>query len=441
MNKDIVTIESLEKELSGVDESVLPEILSKRMELIEQANKKYLSAVEAKKKADKQVDTFLKEADDFINEADKIGDKKAETHKFFKKEYSTKEDRIKHIEGILKDINEHGIDIARKEKTLADIQKSVITSQEALLEVQNAQMKYQQNIAECTKFLFGLSIYSIASVQSIVDNMQLILSGAKKKDLGEMAKQQMFLVMDQLKSQENIVSRLNSHEDEFDYIAKQIKDNKQKLNKLDSSVTEHDKEIKDLNSNNDEIKKQIARGEKKDQDQDNLIKESNDKNVEQDRLLSEGKKKDEEHDRLIEEGVEKDKKHDELLLQREEKDKKQDQILSELIKKGDELEKSYNDNARKIEIIENNYADALELLNQLEVSIQKNHEDIELNNKKIGDVSISLDDSNNDIERNIKDINNTVKGQQELYFSKKIGFATLLISIVALVLSIIQIFI
>ena len=61
-------------------------------------------------------------------------------------------------------------------------------------------MEYMEGTTKVMKFLYGLSAYSIASTESIVTNMELILSGAKKKELGEMAKQQMFLVMDQIKS-------------------------------------------------------------------------------------------------------------------------------------------------------------------------------------------------------------------------------------------------
>ena len=203
---------SIQDELATIDESKLPDVLSERLESIANINKQFEVAMERKEAAQKQVDVALKKAEELIERSEKLGELKPETHKILFYEYSTKGDKLVAIEKCLEDLGTYSSEAAEYLQQLAEVQNAELASQTAVMEVQKCQMEYLECTSNALKFLYGLSVYGIASTQSIVTNLELILSGAKKKDLGEMAKQQMYFVIDQLKSQENLQHRIEKNE-------------------------------------------------------------------------------------------------------------------------------------------------------------------------------------------------------------------------------------
>lgn len=201
----------MQNELAQIDESMLPAVLSERLEAIENVNTEFEVAQEKKEAAQKQVDDALMRAEELIERAERLGELKPETHKIFNHEYSTKGDRISAIEKCLEQLGAYSSEAAEYQQSLARVQNAILISQSAVMEVQKRQMEYLECTSDALKYLYALSAYSIASTQSIVNNLELVLSGAKKKDLGEMAKQQMYLVIDQLKCLENLQDRIDEN--------------------------------------------------------------------------------------------------------------------------------------------------------------------------------------------------------------------------------------
>ena len=308
---------ALEKELISLDESKLPEVIAKRMDDLAEVNKLYEDALEKKRKAQSKVDQAYEEAEKLVDKAAGLGQLKPKTHHFFKKEWSTKKDRIAALEECVKELGEFGVDTADFQLVIAKTSSAMLESQQALAAVQAKQTEYFKNVLDTMKFLYGLSAYGIASTESIVTNLQKVLSGAKKKELGEMAKQQMYLVMDQLKSQENIQVRLDRSDDKIQYIENAL-------------LFHTEKE--------EEINKRIADGEERDKQQDESIERQIKKDIEHDEAIAAGVKKDEEQDKQIEEQILKDEEHDRLFDEIKEKNVEQDQLIERLSDSIKELE-------------------------------------------------------------------------------------------------------
>ncbi len=152
----------------------------------------------------------------------------------------------------------------------------------------------------------ALSAYGIASTEAIVTNMELILSGVKKEDLGEMAKQQMYLVMDQLKSQENLHNRMDKTED---------------------SIEDLREELRLRSEEDDERDRRILEGEEKDREQDEIIEGQKKTDIEHEKALAVQEKKDKEHDATL-------FAHEKKIIEGNLKDEEQDKALAVLSEKG-----------------------------------------------------------------------------------------------------------
>ena len=223
---------SIQDELATIDESMLPDVLSERLDSIANVNKQFDVAREKKEAAQKRVDVALKKAEELIERSEKLGELNPGTHKILFWEISTKDDKIDAIEKCLKELGTYSSESAEYLQQLAEVQNAELASQAAVMEVQKCQMEYLECTSNAIKFLYGLSVYGIASTQSIVTNLELVLSGAKKKELGEMAKQQMYLVMNQLKSQENLQHRIEKNEKSLDLLKTETTSLKDQFSKL-----------------------------------------------------------------------------------------------------------------------------------------------------------------------------------------------------------------
>ena len=410
--------QDLEKELTGLDESMLPTVIAERIDNIAEINEKCEIAIKKKEEAQSKVNSALDKADKLLSDADSLGKLDAETHKFLKLEWSTKGDRIAALERCVKVIGESGGETLSLQKSIIEIQNATLQSQEAIMEVQKYQMAYMEGTTKALKFLYGLSAYSIASTESIVTNMELILSGEKRKDLGEMAKQQMYLVMDQLKSQENLQRRMQKHEEIFDDFQEQLRLQNEKDEKYEKALAEQLKI-------DDKQNRDIA-----------IVKERTD---EQDRNISEGIKKDKEQDTLLDsheqklrDGVIKDKEQDELLELHEQKlsdgitkDIEQDKTISELVNSNSVQNETIKEQAKEIAL-------------GIEKDKDQDH-NIQLQQNKISEIELSFEKTSLDIQKILQEIER-IDSCLETKANMKTQYLALAISLIALILSVISLF-
>ena len=356
--------ESFEQELRSLDESSFPDVMMQRMETIALVNEKFENAQKKKDQAQTNINNAMKRAEELILQADALGETSPKIHKrlITRKEYIKDKDRFDAIESALKDLGEYGSETAKYQKQLADVQGAALESQTSIMEVQKCQMEYLECTSEVLKFLYGLSAYGIASTQSIVTNLELVLSGAKKKDLGEMAKQQMFLVMDQLKSQENLQHRVDKNK-------KSIVDLKERLELQEELDERYRERIENVEKNEKKQDELLLMQIKKDKEHDQRLKEQAEKDKEHDQQLKEQAEKDKEHDQRLKEQTEKDKEHDQRLKEQVEKDIEHDQRLKEQVEKDIEHDQRLKEQENKLLELEQLCVNQSDIINSLERKI------------------------------------------------------------------------
>lgn len=362
----------LENSLVNIEEERLPEILSQRLELLEKTNLAYSDAKDKEAAAREKVEHALSKADELIKAAGKVGGHTAEQREFLWIEWTSKADEIDALKRNLQDIIEHGENSAIAQKELVEVQAALTESQTALLKVQEAQMAYQRQIADATKFLYGLSAYNMASVQSVLINLKAVLSGASKKKLGEMAQQQLLLAMDQIKNQESIILR--------------IKENKQLIESLDFEMEKSDSKIEDLQKQDVEQDSLIEDLQKQDAEQDSLIKDLQKQDAEQDNLIEDLQKQDAEQDSLIEDLQKQDAEQNNLIENLQKQDEEQDNLIEDLQKQDAKHDKLIEELLRNMETLENEKEDLKILADKLVSQIEQLKDNV---NKKGWKIAVS----------------------------------------------------
>ncbi|MFI3265295.1 MAG: hypothetical protein SNG38_08430 [Rikenellaceae bacterium] len=102
----------------------------------------------------------------------------------------------------------------KKKEAIEHLQIVVGEIASAQCEAVNAQSVIFENnkkMAESIRYLFGLGMMNIAANRTVVRELELRLRNATENELSELARQELISTINQLKSQENIVSRLESH--------------------------------------------------------------------------------------------------------------------------------------------------------------------------------------------------------------------------------------
>ncbi|WMJ89250.1 hypothetical protein [Anaerocolumna sp. MB42-C2] len=357
-----------ERELLLIDETKLPEVLTERLNLLEKTNRAYDSAMEKKENARKEVDKALEQADELIAKAKGAGKNTPEQHSFLGFKWTSTGDEIVSLKENLMEMVACGLESAQAQKVLVQVQSALSDSQTSLLEVQETQMAYQHQIADATKFLYGLSAYNMASTQSVLINLEAVLSGASKEKLGEMAQQQLLLAMDQLKNQENIILR--------------IQENRNLIDELSMDLSNHDCRIESNAEKNFDLDRRIDALEKSDKEfhikeikQDNFIQGSIEHNKKQDIKIEELVQMHNEQNKLLQNGVERDIKQDELLATHYEKLSEHDKSFEEQRNKISKLELQNGNNTDEIKGLKNSLEQQGQALTEKNTELDKKYAD------------------------------------------------------------------
>ncbi len=350
MKDEIISITpELENQLASIDAEKLPQIFTEQVHFLEIANQEYCKAEEKEKQARKRVEIALKEADDLIEAAKNVGGHTGSKKKFLWVEWTSSRDEIDALKDNLKELINHSEDSAVAQKKLAEVQSSLMESQTAILQVQKAHMEYQRQIANATKFVFGLSAYNIGVSQSIFLNLKAILSDETPEKMGELAQQQLFLALDQIRNQESLITRIKETENLIEDLNSDITAKQKEIDEIDKINEEQNKRISENAQDIDELKKGdaeqdrlINEGVEKDKAQDAQITENAEdidelkqQDAEQDILIAEGIKKDEVQDKVIAQMQDIDQKQAEQIATNRDKNKEQDDLLNSLVKENE----------------------------------------------------------------------------------------------------------
>lgn len=219
----------------------------------------------------------------------------------------------------------------RKVGLLSGRREAIEANQAAIIDLADAQsdtvdalrqtFHYQEKLIEITKYLFGLGVANIAMNRTVVREIEARLRGASKRELSDLARQEMLNVINQLKAQEDIIARQEK-------TAKKVQENSQKGAERDQRLDAQDE---------------------KDQEHDRRLNAQDEKDAEHDRRLDAQDEKDEEHDRRLDVQADKDEEHDRRLDAQDEKDAVHDRRLNAHDKKIKEQEKQINTYLKKIE--------------------------------------------------------------------------------------------
>lgn len=303
------------EQLTIIDEEKLPKIFQEQVRFLEDANSQYKLAKEKEIQARAKVSNAMEEADRLIEAAQGLGDHTARKKKFLWHKYTSKKDEIDAVKENLKELIDHSEDSAKASKQLAEVQSTLLETQTSLLHVQKAQMEYERQIAEATKFVFGLSAYNMASSQSVLIKLKAILEGASKEQLGELAQQQLFLALDQIKNQENIINRLN--------------ENELLIENLNAEIEKKQAEITAINELGKEQNKRIDENEKQIEKHTRALYVQQQKDAEHDEKFRAKDVLDARQDQKIEKNTEKIKSLDKKLEVKDEVDDEQDEKIAE----------------------------------------------------------------------------------------------------------------
>lgn len=100
--------------------------------------------------------------------------------------------------------------IGKKKVAIEELQSAGIDLAEAVqsgAEAQRVSFEFQTKIPEISKYLFGLGVSNITSNRFVVRELELRLKGASQKELSELARQELVMVVKQLKEQEDILRK------------------------------------------------------------------------------------------------------------------------------------------------------------------------------------------------------------------------------------------
>lgn len=124
-----------------------------------------------------------------------------------------------------------------KDKAIKKLQNAVIITAKALEESSDAHKKtfeYQKRLTNISYSLFRLGISNIATNRSLVREIELRLKGASKKEISNLARNELVRVVTQLKEQEDLQKKLARLKDEVKILKKSQKDINDSLIVLDT---------------------------------------------------------------------------------------------------------------------------------------------------------------------------------------------------------------
>jgi hypothetical protein len=119
---------------------------------------------------------------------------------------------------------------------------------------QKISFEFQTRLAEITKYLFSLGVSNIAANRSVVRELKLRLSGATEGELSELARQEVMLVIQQLKEQEDLLKKqeqqsdkLREHDSKIKYFLDQADDLEKRFKNQDEKNQTLIRDLEEMN--------------------------------------------------------------------------------------------------------------------------------------------------------------------------------------------------
>lgn len=111
--------------------------------------------------------------------------------------------------------SERSAGFGKKKVAIEELQSASVDLAKAVrvgAEAQKISFEFQSKLAEITKNLFGLGISNIANNRMVVRELEKRLQGASEEEISELAQQELMLVIQQLKEQQDLLRKLDNLE-------------------------------------------------------------------------------------------------------------------------------------------------------------------------------------------------------------------------------------
>ena len=111
--------------------------------------------------------------------------------------------------------------------------KSIASAVEENAEAHQLSFEFHKELAEISKFLFGLGVTNIAQNRMVVRELELKMKGASVGEISELAKQELISVVRQLKQSEDILHKLDQNKNNLRRLNERLSllsDDNEKLN-------------------------------------------------------------------------------------------------------------------------------------------------------------------------------------------------------------------
>lgn len=144
-----------------------------------------------------------------------------------------------------------------KKEAIQELQSAGIDLAEAIqagIDSQKISFEFNKKLSDISNYLFGLAANNIANNRFVLNNLKNIFKGASEKELSDLAKQELLLVIRQLEKQQDVLAKQEKNDDNISTlrndIIKQNEKTSEKFNELNFKYTEF---LNLINNKNEEI--------------------------------------------------------------------------------------------------------------------------------------------------------------------------------------------
>jgi len=266
---------------------------------------------------------------------------------------------------------------------LEQLQQSTINladAQTSIADVQNVVLDYQKQLATITKYLFGLGASNIALNRTIVREIVSRLEGANGAAhivLSDLAKQELYNVVSQLKAQEDITQRTERLESK-------ARDELKKNEEQDAQLQKQAEKDTELGV---QLQKQAEKSEKLDA----RLQKQAEKDTELGVQLQKQAEKSEKLDARLQKQAEKDTELGVQLQKQAEKSEKLDARLQKQAEKDTELGNQLKAQAEQIQVHNQSIETILAIDNKQDIKLVEQANSIKQLQQELKDLQINVD--------------------------------------------------
>lgn len=328
----------------------------------------------------------------------------------------------------------------KKKAAIEELQSSVVDLADAIqagVEAQQLSFEHHTKITEITKYLFGLGVSNIATNRFVVRELEMRLKGASQEELSELARQELMMVVKQLKDQEDILKK----QEDFSRAVKVLNEKIKKLDEEIEAQTElskqHEKQLKMHAETDKRLDERLQAQEELNKQHEKQLKLHTEANKRLDERLQTQEEMSKQHEKQLKIHTEADKRLDLRLQEQEEMSKQHEKQLKIHAESDKRLEEKLLEQMETDRLHDEQFrihSESLAKLDEMILSLQEKSNKLM---EQLNDNEIVIESQ----KKLIDELTYELEKQQELLNTKangRLGFVTLGIAAVAFILSVLH---